>query len=193
MPEIPSDPTPAELSRLRSGVRIMALHDLRDADLADEVAQDTMFRLVKALREGRLQDPASLGAFTRAIARHVIVDTLRARQRLAATTTTGEPTSEEDSLGALVSAEQAARVRAALAELSAGDREILRLSFFEGLTPQELAERTGEPSPRVRKRKERALERLRKVFLERSGHGTAARPTQLTEAPPAIAGPGISE
>ena len=193
MPEIPSDPTPAELSRLRSGIRIMALHDLRDPDLADEVAQDTMVRLVQALREGRLQDPAHLGAFTRAIARHVIVDMLRARQRLAATATTEEPASDEDSLGALVSAEQAARVRSALEQLSAGDREILRLSFFEGLTPQELAERTGEPSPRVRKRKERALERLRKAFLEGSGHGMAARPTQLTEAPPAIAGPGISE
>ena len=193
MPEIPSDPTPAELSRLRSGIRIMAMHDLRDPDLAEEVAQDTMVRLVHALREGRLQDPAHLGAFTRAIARHVIVDTLRARQRLAATGTAEEPASEEDSLGALVSAEQAARVRAALEQLSAGDREILRLSFFEGLTPQELAERTGEPSPRVRKRKERALDRLRKVFLEASGHGTAARPTQLTEAPSAITRPGIAE
>ena len=193
MPEIPSDPSPEELSRLRSGIRIMALHDLRDADLADEVAQDTMVRLVQALREGRLQDPASLGAFTRAIARHVIVDTLRARQRLAATGTSEEPASEEDSLGALVAAEQAARVRAALAQLSAGDREILRLSFFEGLTPQQLAERTGEPSPRVRKRKERALERLRTVFLGRSGHGTATGPTQLAEAPSAVPRPGMAE
>ena len=41
MPEIPSDPTPAELSRLRSGIRIMALHDLRNPELAEEVAQDT--------------------------------------------------------------------------------------------------------------------------------------------------------
>jgi RNA polymerase sigma factor (sigma-70 family) len=193
MPEIPSDPTPAELSRLRSGIRIMALHDLRDPDLAEEVAQDTMVRLVQALREGRLQDPASLGAFTRAIARHVIVDTLRARQRLAAVGATEEPASEEDSLGALVSAEQAARVRVALEQLSTGDREILRLSFFEGLTPQQLAERTGEPSTRVRKRKERALERLRKVFLERSGHETTTRPTKLAEAPSAVSRTGTAE
>ena len=193
MPEIPSDPAPAELSRLRSGIRIMALHDLRDPDLAEEVAQDTMVRLVQALREGRLQDPAHLGAFTRAIARHVIVDTLRGRQRLVATATPEEPASDEDTLGALVSAEQATRVRAALAELSAGDRDILRLSFFEGLTPQQLAERTGEPSPRVRKRKERALERLRKVFLEESGHGMATGPTQLSEAPSAVSGPGMAE
>jgi RNA polymerase sigma factor (sigma-70 family) len=193
MPEIPPDPTPAELSRLRSGIRIMALHDLRDADLAEEVAQETLVRLVQALREGRLQDPANLGAFTRAIARHVIVDTLRARQRFTETGKTAELASEEDSLGALVSAEQAARVRAALQQLSAGDREILRLSFFEGLTPQQLAERTGEPSSRVRKRKERALERLRKVFLERSGHGTATRPTQLAEAPSAVSRPGMAE
>lgn len=193
MPEIFPDPTPAELSRLRSGIRIMAMHDLRDSDLAEEVAQESLARLVQALREGRLQNPAHLGAFTRAIARHVIVDLLRARQRLPATGPTAEPATEEDSLGAMVSAEQAARVRAALERLSAGDRQILRLSFFEGLTPQQVAERVGEPSPRVRKRKERALERLRKVYLEESGHGTAVRPTQLPEAQAAIARPGMSE
>ena len=193
MPEIFPDPTPAELSRLRSGIRIMAMHDLRDSDLAEEVAQESLARLVQALREGRLQNPAHLGAFTRAIARHVIVDLLRARQRLPATGPTAEPATEEDSLGAMVSAEQAARVRAALQRLSAGDRQILRLSFFEGLTPQQVAERVGEPSPRVRKRKERALERLRKVYLEESGHGTAVRPTQLPEAQAAIARPGMSE
>ena len=169
------------------------MHDLRDADLAEEVAQESLTRLVQALREGRVQDPAHLGAFARAIARHVIVDTIRARQRQSETGTTEEPVSEEDSLGALVSAEQAARVRAALEQLSPGDREILRLSFFEGLTPQQVAGRVGEPSPRVRKRKERALERLRKVYLERSGHGTAVRPTQLREAQAAIARPGRSE
>ena len=136
------------------------MHDLRDSDLAEEVAQESLTRLVLALREGRLQNPAHLGAFTRAIARHVIVDMLRARQRLAATGPTAEPASDEDSLGAMVSAEQAARVHSALERLSAGDRQILRLSFFEGLTPQQVAERVGEPSPRVRKRKERALERL---------------------------------
>lgn len=169
------------------------MNDLRDPDLAEEVAQESLSRLVLALRQGRLQDPAHLGAFTRTIARHVIVDTIRARQRQSATGTTEEPASEEDTLGALVSAERAARVRAALERLSTGDREILRLSFFEGLTPQEVAERTGEPSPRVRKRKERALERLQKVFLEGSGHGMVVHPTQLTEAPPATARQGISE
>jgi len=193
MPEIFPDPTPAELSRLRSGIRIMAMHDLRDSDLAEEVAQESLARLVQALRQGRLQNPAHLGAFTRAIARHVIVDMLRARQRLAAAGTTAEPASDEDSLGAMVSAEQAGRVHAALEQLSAGDRQILRLSFFEGLTPQQVAERVGAPSARVRKRKERALERLRKVYLEGAGHGTAVRPTQLPEAQAAIARPGMSE
>jgi RNA polymerase sigma factor (sigma-70 family) len=186
-------PDPVELMRLRSGIRIMALHDLRDAELAEEVAQESMVRLVDALREGRLQDTARLGAFARSIARHVIVDTLRARRRITGIDSTPEPATDEDSLGTLISAERATRVRGALERLSAGDREILRLSFFEGLTPQQLAERIGEPSPRVRKRKERALERLRKVFLEESGHGTEAAPTQLVEAQRGIARRGITE
>ena len=48
-------------------------------------------------------------------------------------------------------AEQAGRLRAALERLPLQDRELLRLSYFEGLAPQELAERLGEPSARIRK------------------------------------------
>lgn len=166
------------------------MHDLRDTDLAEEVAQETLVRLVHALREGRLQDPAHLGAFTRAIARHVIVDTLRTRQRVTTHGPEHESPTEEDPLAALVSAEQATHVREALERLSPGDRELLRLCYFEGLTPQELASRLGEPSTRIRKRKERALDRLRRAFLRAPGHAEEPPPTQLAEARSALARPG---
>jgi len=187
------DLDPAELSRLQSGIRIMALCALRDGDAADDVAQESLARVLQALREGRLRNPERLGAFARAIAHHVIVDTLRTRLRVTSLGSSPELAGEEDALRTLVSAEQAARVRAALERLSAGDREILRLSFFEGLTPQELATRSGAPSARIRKRKERALERLRAVFLGSTRHETGPSPTQLVEAQPAMTRPGTSE
>lgn len=184
------DPTPAELSCLRSGIRIMALSALSDAEAAEEVAQESLARVVSAIREGRLRDPRNLGAFSRAIARHVIVDTLRARRRVTELAPDHESASEEDSLAALVSAEQAERVRAALQRLPRSDRELLRLSFFETMTPQELADRMGEPSARIRKRKERAIGRLRIAFLEATGHAPEPPPTQLAEARPSLARPG---
>lgn len=50
--------------------------------------------------------------------------------------------------------------------LPAADRELLRLSYFEGLEPAQIAERMGEVATRVRMRKSRALDRLRRAFLE---------------------------
>jgi RNA polymerase sigma factor (sigma-70 family) len=187
------DPTAAELSRLRSGIRIMALSALGDADAAEEVAQESLARVVSAIRQGSLRDPLNLGAFGRAIARHVIVDTLRGRQRQTSLDPDQEPASEGDPLVALVSAEQAEQVRAALERLPRGDRELLRLCFFEAMTPQQLADRLGEPSARIRKRKERAIGRLRIAFLGATGHAPGPAPTQHTEAKPALARPGAME
>lgn len=174
-PGPPFELGPAELERLRSGLRILALRTLGDAEAAEEAAQESVFRVVGALREGRLRDPGRLTAFARGIARHVVVDVLRARMRHAPLA--GEPIAAgADALAMLVSAEEGARIRGALDMLAEPDRELLRLSFFDGLAPAELARRLGEPPERIRKRKQRALERLRAAFLG-PGHGRHAPPT----------------
>ena len=102
------------------------------------------------MRQGRPREGENLGGFVRGIARHVIADMLRARQR----TTRLEAVSETagaapgDALSVLISAEERDRVRRALTQLSAGDQEILHLCFFEGFSPAEIAERVDEPAPR---------------------------------------------
>lgn len=178
-----TDPTAAELERLRRGIRIMALGELRDPDAADEVAQECLGRVLRAVREGRLRSPQSLGAFARAIAHHVIVDTLRSRRRhVRLDPDQGEVmASGEDPLSALLSAEQSARLTAGLQQLPAPDRELLRLSFFEGLTPQQLALRLREPGARIRKRKERALQRLRGLLSGVVGHESVRPATEVAK------------
>lgn len=159
---------PEELEQLRAGLRAMALRALGDPHAADDVAQETLARTVEAVRGGRFREGASLGAFVRGIARHVITDVFRNRDRSrgfeALHARAGESPSN-DALSVLISAQEKERVRLALTQLSAGDHEILYLSYFEGLTPARIAERLNEPSERVRKRKSRALDRLRRVFL----------------------------
>ena len=46
----------------------------------------------------------------------------------------------------------------------AADRDLLGLCYFEGLTAVEIADRLGEPPERIRKRKSRAVERLRQAL-----------------------------
>jgi RNA polymerase sigma-70 factor (ECF subfamily) len=169
----------------------MALHHLRDGDVAAEVAQECLQRVVASLAEGKLRDPARLGAFTRAIAHHVIVDVIRSRRRAPAgeTDLARVPAPVEDQLLTLIAEEERDRVRAALATLSPLDREILRASFYEGLSPQDLAARLGEPGPRIRKRKERALARLRDALQAASGHNGRTVPTPTVPTSTATVSP----
>jgi RNA polymerase sigma-70 factor (ECF subfamily) len=161
----------------------MALRTLGSTDAAQEAVQETLARAVIALGNGQPSDPAKLPAFVAGIARHVLVDMLRARRHvvpLDSLPAAEHPRSDPDApdaLDALVSAAERSRVRNAMAQLAATDRELLRLCYFEGLTPHEIAARLGEPTERVRKRKSRALERLRRAFRGVTGHDDEPWPT----------------
>jgi RNA polymerase sigma-70 factor (ECF subfamily) len=172
------------LEPLRPGLRLLALRSLGSEDAAGEAVQETLARAVVALSRGQLDDPAKLPAFVAGIARHVIADVLRSRHRsvsLDVLPVSQHPTDPTDALAGLVSAEERARVHAALHELSAADRELLRLCYVEGLAPAELAVRLGEPAERVRKRKSRAMARLREVFRGDAGHAGPLPPTKGEE------------
>jgi len=181
-----TSPLGPELDRLRQGVRLLALRELGDIDAADEVAQETITRVFDAIREDRLENRHALGAFARGIARHVIIDLIRARRWEAPLDNTAQDREDtqttNDALSVLVKAEQVGRVQDALAMLAPGEREIIHLSYFEGITCQELATRLHQPAARVRKRKERALDRLRRAFFGSTGHSSSPRPTELPKA-----------
>jgi RNA polymerase sigma-70 factor, ECF subfamily len=78
-----------------------------------------------------------------------------------------------------------AAVHAALARLEEEDREILRLSSWEGLAPAEIAAAMGLPGVTVRSRLHRARKRLRAELLELDpGALATASPTLVTKPAP---------
>src|SRR5262245_47144208 len=79
--EVPYQLSEPELTRLRAGIRIMALQRMGDAELAEEIAQESLARVVQAVQQNRLREPERVGGFARAIAHNVLVDALRQRQR----------------------------------------------------------------------------------------------------------------
>lgn len=161
----------------------MALRALNDPDAAEEVAQESLARGLEALEAGQFRDEGSVGAYFRGICRHVIVDRIRREGRLTSLDALPEQpdqTAFPDALHALISRERKEQVLRALSELPPQSLECLRLSFYEGLKPAEIARRLGEPGPRVRKRHQRALDKLREVFFAQTpaaGHDTRAAPT----------------
>ena len=180
---------------LADGVRIIALRSLGDPDAAREVAQETIARTLRAVSNGQLRDPRALGGFVRGIARHVIADEIRRRHRtVSLEPELADPAGDADPLDALVHAEQAAAVRRAMRQLSPGDRRIIHLSFVDGLTPAAVAERLHEPAGRIRKRKSRALERLRAALLTTAaGHEVPASPTLSVDSAAARAAAGDAD
>lgn len=170
---------PKTLTRLEKGLRILALQSLGDPEAAAEVVQETLARTLAALRAGQLRDSPKLTAFVHGIARHVIADVYRARKRTTYLDpdTQPHPSGAAGPLDTLVSAEERQRLRFALNGLSGSDREVLRLSFDKALSSAEIARRLGEPAARIRKRKSRALDRLRRAFFS-EGHTRAPASTR---------------
>lgn len=147
------------------GIRFLALRALGDPDAANDVAQETVLRAWRASagRQGeQIREPA---AFVYGIARHVIADARRARgQTVTLDVAASTPAPERDALDALISEEERARVRAAIRALPRADRVLLELSYLKGMTSAAIAARLGEPPTSIRKRKSRALQRLRAAF-----------------------------
>ena len=91
----------------------------------------------------------------------------RAIDRLRAAKAGGEAQPLDESLPAPsgLTPEDRLALQEALARLSPEEAELIRLQYFEGYTPKEIADRLGLPYETVKKRRQRALARLRKSLL----------------------------
>ena len=76
------------------------------------------------------------------------------------------PSAEEDYLAQVEVEELRQQVQEWLSYLTDKEREVLVLRLWEELTPQQIAERLGLQVSAIRKRIERALERLRARLRE---------------------------
>lgn len=132
----------------------IALRVLKHRPEAEEVVQETF---LEAWRRVSRYSPerASFGAWLATIARTRAIDKLRATKSRARTheTQLNEPTEVAESpMDALETQRDAQQVRAALVQLPPEQREVIELAFFEGLSQQEICERTQTPLGTVKTR-----------------------------------------
>jgi RNA polymerase sigma factor (sigma-70 family) len=141
-------------------LKAMMMARTRDGELARDLAQDALIALLLALRQGQLRDHERLPAFAHGIARNIVNNFFRTRQRepqsqplleeMAVYSQSEDPEEQERLL----------LVRQGLADLSPSDREILKLTLADGLKPGEIAEKLGLTAEVVRARKSRAQKRI---------------------------------
>jgi RNA polymerase sigma factor (sigma-70 family) len=163
----PDVPDPVGLTLLRRHLLEHAVAALGDPDEAEDACQETLLRVWLSLRKGRLRDAPWKG-YGFGVLRNVLRESLRRRGRPAPTLHPGVPSS--DPLDEAERRERLGRVEEAFGRLSPEHRQVLTLAVFRGLPSAEISRRTGVPAATVRKRKHRALSRLRDL-VERAGDG----------------------
>jgi RNA polymerase sigma-70 factor, ECF subfamily len=156
---------PEQLSdRFWERIRVFACRRLGDPALAEDVAQETLRRVIEALRAERVANLEALPAFVFQTARHICMQRARSERReRSAMERIGqreESTAPPDALKRLITEEERAEVRRALDALDEKDRRLLRLLYFDQADPEDAARQLGVSAGALRVRKHRALARL---------------------------------
>lgn len=136
-----------------------------DAATAEELAQET---LTTVWRKARLysSDKGSVATWIFTIARNLRIDRLRREM------TWLELPSEHDQQASsdpepdevLLASEREARVKTALAALPADQSQVVQLSYLEGLSHSEIAQRLGVPLGTVKSRMRLAYDKIRQAL-----------------------------
>lgn len=143
----------------------LGLRMLGSPGAAEELTQDVF---VAAWRKAGRYDAARgrLSTWLMAIAHNLAVDRLRREAGRVPTAALGLEQLAEVGVSdeeALLAREDVRRV---LADLSAGERRLLHLSYFRGWTAREIAEADGIPLGTVKTRLRTALIKLRRTHLK---------------------------
>ena len=149
---------------------------LREREAAEEVLQEVFWQVWREAetydsRRGSPEAWLVMRAKTRAI------DRLRSIRRKEQTFVA--PVADDAARGPetraenpALAAEDRTAAEGALARLPEAQRRVIELSFFEGLTQTEIAERLGEPLGTVKTRARLGLERLRGLFTDKGAGAT---------------------
>ena len=161
--------------RFTPRVRLFAARRLDDAAAAEDVAQETLHRVVEAIRANRVENQNALPAFVFQTARNICLHWVRstAREKSAFARLERESTGvapRSDALANLISAERARAVKSAIDRLGIDDRQLLAMIYYNDLDTDEVANQLGLTAAAVRVRKHRALHRLAIELRESNGN-----------------------
>jgi RNA polymerase sigma-70 factor (ECF subfamily) len=158
--------------RVRDYVRML----VKDNDVADDLTQEVLIKVVKVLDEGRYTDKGRFLPWVLRIARNRVLDYFRAQKQVK---TVSESSAGFDVLSSknfaepsiedrLVSEQQAEEVRQLIEHLPAEQREVVKMRYYEGLSFKEIAEHTGVSINTALGRMRYALINMRQMIKEKN-------------------------
>jgi RNA polymerase sigma-70 factor, ECF subfamily len=129
-------------------VYALILRIVRDTGIAEDLVQETFLRVWNRVQAFDPQK-GSIGPWMLAVARNRAIDYVRSaggRERNAFEfSDTDHPSLFTDMEKDILRSDKARVVKAALEKLSANQRQVIELAYFEGLSQTEMAERMGQP------------------------------------------------
>ena len=138
-------------------------------EAAEEVTQDAFHAVWRRAGSYR-PERGAVRTWLLAICRNAAIDWRRTRgkreEREVSIDTAAELISDSRVDERVVDALRAERVRKAVAELPAEQREVLSLAFWSGLSQSEIAARTNTPLGTVKSRVRMAMTKLRDLLVD---------------------------
>lgn len=145
------------IGRFAARVRLYGLRHLGSEEAAQDLVQEVLLKVIVALRAGRLENPDSLASFVLGTCRHLVWDLRRAEQRARALVEkVGLEPEEEPSTARM----HHLRLVGCLHRLPERELLIVRMSFTEDRSAEEIGTRLGLTAGNVRVIRHRALARL---------------------------------
>ena len=156
--------------RVREYIRMM----VKDADVADDIFQETFIKAVRVIDQGRYTDNGKFLSWILRIAHNQVIDHFRSLKQqkqvnesdagynVLGTLRFAEPTVEDN----MVSAQINDDVRRLVELLPDEQREVVMLRYYSGLSFKEIAEQTNVSINTALGRMRYALINLRKLIKE---------------------------
>ncbi len=132
---------------------------LGDVHAAEDVTSQTFITAYESLPKYREQGQFSAWLFR--IARSKMNDHFRRSRREVGLEAAGELLEREDSLGALIRAEELSQIRFLIKKLNEEEQDLIRLRYVADLSFAEIADLLGKREDAVKKSVYRLLERLK--------------------------------
>lgn len=149
-------------------VRTFARRRLRTDDAVQEFTQDVMLVLLQALRERKIEDPGHVAGFVLGICRNLALDRVRQRERRQALWS--QYSADLAGLDMALPKEPSYEVmhlEDCLSSLSLRAREVLRLSYVEAQSHDEIARSLTLSEANARVLRHRSLRSLRECMSKR--------------------------
>ena len=169
------------LARYKDKLYSYILFAVHNADVADDIFQETFVRAIMTIRQGRYREDGKFYAWLTRISHNLIIDQFRAENQMNCITPTDAETDifnqqrfATDCIeNGIVTRQISSDVRRIVRNLPETQREVVLMRYYQGLSFKEISVRTGVSINTALGRMHYALQNMRRLAKEHNVQLTA--------------------